>query len=159
MGLFSSKSSSKQYTTNYNTMTSGTFGDLSHDNTLIGGDYSYNPVGLAGEELSNVLGFAYSTQTESNKLVSDTLDKSYKKDEKTFDFVNDVLKTGFTQSQYAMDSINKANQASLGVVSNFTSTNANESLQTLNSIKPIIVLGIMAIAGAIIIPKVVGVRG
>lgn len=53
MGLFSSKSKSSSTTTNYSEQLSGTIGDLSSGNQIIGGDYT--PVGLSDENLAEVL--------------------------------------------------------------------------------------------------------
>lgn len=54
MGLFSSKSSSTSTTYNQSAQSSGTIGDLSSGNTIIGGDY--NPNGLSDDNLAMVLG-------------------------------------------------------------------------------------------------------
>lgn len=71
MGLFSSSKSSST-TQNFTDQYSANFGDLSHDNLAVGGDY--NPVGLTDDNLYQVLNFVTSTYdkalTQSDKTVS-----------------------------------------------------------------------------------------
>lgn len=55
MGLFSSKSSSTSTTYNQSAQSSGTIGDLSTDNIITGGDYTYAPDGLSDENLGALL--------------------------------------------------------------------------------------------------------
>lgn len=73
MGFFSSKSkaSTTSTTTNTTNTQQNSLGDLSSGNIQVGGDY--NPNGIVGEDLFNILDFLKTTNGNSQSLVKDSL--------------------------------------------------------------------------------------
>ena len=74
MGLFGG-SKSTSTTQNYTDQNSAVFGDLSHDNTSINGDYNYNPVGLSDDNLKAVLDFAKGNYTTAVTSIQSSAEK------------------------------------------------------------------------------------
>lgn len=95
MGLFGgSKSNSSSTVTTNTQQTSSSVGDLSSNNQIYNGDYAYQPVGIAGDELFGLLDWAKelveNTTATNEKALSTTQSYTDRQNNKMTAFIQDL---------------------------------------------------------------------